>query len=75
MRLIRKRYESGEPIKNPTHVLELFCKEENMSENFMYEGLTNLEARRRMKKRFDNIVADAKKRCKEFILSSGEKTK
>lgn len=49
--------------------MELLCEQEGLDKNFLHEGLTNAELRRKIKKKFDNIVAEARRRYKHLLGS------
>jgi hypothetical protein len=66
-KLVRSRAEKGLPIRNPMEVLETFCAQEKLERNFLYDGLSSADLRRKMKKKFDNIVADARRKCRSAV--------
>lgn len=42
----------------------MFCEQEKLNKNFLYEGLENNDLKRKIKKKFDNIIADARRKCR-----------
>lgn len=59
-------------MKNPIELLEIFCEQENLPKNFLYDGLKSMELKRKLKKKFDNIIADARRKCREFVLYTSD---
>lgn len=59
-------------MKNPIELLEIFCEQENLPKNFLYDGLKSMELKRKLKKKFDNIIADARRKCREFALYASD---
>ena len=61
MKIVAFRRARGENCSNPKNILTILCDETGLSENFLYQGIYQDMYRRKLKKRLDNLIAEARR--------------
>lgn len=61
MKIVARKRIKGDKCNNPTSVLNILCDEIGLSNDFLFKGVQHSSYRRKLKKKIDNIIAEAKK--------------
>lgn len=61
MKIVSHKRAKGEECNSPTSVLNILCEEIGLDSSFMYKDVKHENNKRKLKKKFDNLIAEAKR--------------